>query len=220
MIDDTATTRERAENRRAVTDGGRLVLRYGTPAESVGEPGKVFAQFDGEFVLLRQQVLQWGMIEDNEVEPGLVHLDDVPGARLGRLRSEAESVDIDELAATLASNSGLDHLGAQVLLLFEGFEFDPPEIATELSVGEEAVIERIESIYDQYDADEIVATVQEQHPDIDDDLVRAFVLVEGFGWEHDEVAEDLGVDEAAVEEYLDTAREEHAELVETLQDAI
>jgi len=220
MTDDTATTGEPADDRRAVTDGGRLVLRYGTPAESVGEPGKVFAQFDGEFVLLGQQVLDWGMIADNEVEPGVVNLDDVPGARLGRLRSATEPVEVDELAGRLAGNSGLDEFGAQVLLLFEGFELDPPEIASELSTAEEAVVEEIENIYNQYDENEIAATVQEHHPDIDDDIVRAFVLSRGFAWETDEIAADLGVDEATVEDHLDTAHEEHEQLEETLQEVI
>jgi DNA-directed RNA polymerase specialized sigma24 family protein len=216
----TATTGETADDRRAVTDGGRLVLRYGTPAESVGEPGRVFAQFDGEFVLLRRQVLDWGMITDNEVEPGVVTLDDVPGSQLGRLRSATESVEIDDLAQRLAENSGLDEFGAQVLLLFEGFELDPPEIASELSTAEEAVVEEIENIYNQYDEDEIAAMVQEHHPDIEDDLVRAFVLSRGFAWETDEIAADLGVDEVTVEDYLDTAQAEHEELEETLQDVI
>jgi DNA-directed RNA polymerase specialized sigma24 family protein len=209
-----------AGGKRVVTDGGRLTLRYGTPAESVGEPGKVFAQFDGDFVLLRQQALDWGIVRDNEVEPGVVNLDDVPGSRLGRLRSAAEPVDIEELAATLAGNSGLDQFGAQVLVLFEGFELDPPEIAAELSVDEDTVVARIESIYEQYDEDEIVAAVREHHPDLDADLVRAFVLAEGFAWGHDEIAADLGVEEATAEEYVDTAREEHTDLAETLQEVI
>jgi len=219
MSEFTAATRT-GVTRRAVTDGGRLVLRYGTPAESIGEPGKLFARFDGDFVLLRQQVLDWGIVRDNEVDPGVVHLDDVPGSRLGRLRSAAEPVELDGLAATLAGNSGLDERSATVLLLFEGFELDPPEIAAELSVGEETVVERIESIYDRYDEDEIVAMVQEQHPDTDDALVRAFVLAEGFGWQTDEIADDLGVEQGTVEDYLDTAAEEHADLVETLQEVI
>jgi DNA-directed RNA polymerase specialized sigma24 family protein len=214
------TARQTGAERRAVTDGGRPVLRYGTPADSVGEPGKVFAQFDGDFVLLRQQVLEWGMVQDNEVEPGVVHLDDVPGARLGRLRSATESIELDELAATLAGNSGLDELGAKVLLLFEGFELDPDEIATALSIEEETVVAQIESIYDRYDEDEIVALVQEEHPDADETLVRAFVLAEGFGRQTDEIAEDLGVEPGTVEDYLDTAAEEHADLVETLQEVI
>jgi DNA-directed RNA polymerase specialized sigma24 family protein len=220
MSDSTATTRQTPDDQQAVTDGGGLVLRYGTPAESIGKPGKVFAQFDGDFVLLRRQVLNWGPVRDNEVEPGLVHLDGVPGSQLGRIRSASEPVELDELATTLAENSGLNERGATVLLLFEGFELDPPEIATELSVSEETVVTRIESIYDRYDEDEIVALVQEEHPDADETLVRAFVLAEGFGRQTDEIAEDLGVEPGTVEDYLDTAAEEHADLVETLQEVI
>ena len=205
---------------RAVTDGGRLTLRHGTPADSVGEPDKLFARFDGEFVLLRRQALDWGLVQDNEVEPGVVNLDDVPGSRLGRLRSATEPVEVNELSARLAGNSGLDELSATVLLLFEGFELDPPEIATELGVTEEAVVEQIERIYEQYDEDEIVTAVQENHPDIDDDIVRAFVLARGFAWETDEIATDLDVDTATVEEHLDTASEEHEELAETLERVI
>lgn len=217
--DHTTATQTGAE-RRAVTDGGRLVLRYGTPAESVGEPGKLFARFDGDLVLLRQQALDWEMIRENEVEPGVVHLDDVPGSSLRRLRSATEPVELDQFATALADNSGLDELGARVLLLFEGFELDPPEIATELSLDEETVVAQIESIYDRYDEDEIVSMVQEQHPDTDEALVRAFVLAEAFDWGTDEIAEDLAVEPGTVEEYLDTAATEHPDLVETLQAVI
>lgn len=218
-VKEHTTATQTGPQRRAVTDGGRLVLRYGTPAESVGEPAKLFARFDGDLVLLGQQALGWEMIQENEVEPGVVHLDDVPGSRLGRLRSATEPVELDQFAAALAGNSGLDELGARVLLLFEGFELDPPEIATELSLDEEAVITRIESIYDRYDEDEIVSMVQEQHPDTDEALVRAFVLAEAFDWGTNEIAEDLAVEPGAVEAYLDTAAE-HPDLAETLQAVI
>jgi len=220
MSDSTATTRGTPDDRRAVTDGGGLVLRYGTPAESIGEPGKVFARFDGDFVLLRRQVLDWGPVRDNEVEPGLVHLDELPGSQLGRIRSASEPVELDELATTLAGNSGLDERGATVLLLFEGFELDPPEIATELSVNEETVVARIESIYDRYDEDEIVDAVQEQHPEVADEVVYAFVLAEGFGREAGGIADDLDVDEDTVAERLNIARDDHPELADTLQEVI
>jgi DNA-directed RNA polymerase specialized sigma24 family protein len=220
MSDSTATTRQTPDDQQAVTDGGGLVLRYGTPAESIGKPGKVFAQFDGNFVLLRRQVLNWGPVRDNEVEPGLVNLNDVPGSQLGRIRSASEPVELDELAATLAENSGLDERGATVLLLFEGFELDPPEIATELSVSEETVVTRIESIYDRYDEDEIVDAVQEQHPEVAEEVVRAFVLAEGFGRDSEGIANDLGVDEDTAVKRLDTAHGEHPELADTLETVI
>ncbi|ERH10544.1 MAG: hypothetical protein J07HX64_02319 [halophilic archaeon J07HX64] len=107
-----------------------------------------------------------------------------------------------------------------VLLLFEGFELDPPEIATELSMSEETVVTRIESIYDRYDEDEIVDVVQEQHPDVADAVVRAFVLAEGFGRDSEGIAADLGVDEGTAAEKLDTARNDHPELADTLREVI
>ena len=200
-------------------DGGP-VLRYGTPADAIGEPEQVFARFDGDFVLLDREVLGWTVVTDNEVEDGVVHLDGVSENSVGMVRSRADPVDIDALAARLADGAALDELGARVLLLFEGFELDPPEIAATLDTDEETVVERIEGVYDRYDEESVVERVREHHPDAPAETVRAFVLANGFRWDPAAIAEDLGTDEEAVARHLETAREEYPELAETLQQVI
>lgn len=200
-------------------DGGP-VLRYGTPADAIGEPEKVFARFDDDFVLLDREALGWTAVTDNEVEEGVVHLDGVSGNSLGMVRSHADPVDIDALATRLADDAALDELGARVLLLFEGFELDPPEIATTLDTDEESVVERIEGVYDRYDEAAVVDRVREHHPDAPAETVRAFVLANGFRWDPASIAEDLDTDEETVATHLDTAREEYPALAETLQQVI
>lgn len=194
-------------------------VRYGSTADAIGRPGQLFARLDDEFILLPKRVLGWDVLEKTDGS-GEFHFADVPEDKLPMFDSKIEYVDIDGLAQSLVEGSDLDVLGAKVLLLFEGYELDPPEVAAELDVEESVVVERIEAIYDQYDEDEIVAAVQEHHPDVSAGTVRVFVLAEGFGWPADEIAEDLGVDEQTVRDRLVTARTEHGELEETLQEVI
>lgn len=212
------STSEPATGARA--DGGRSVLRYGAPAEAIGRPSQVFGRFNGEFVLIPQELLERDYLQRNESEPGVIQIGKVPESTLDQLESRLTTVEISRLASSLAANSSLDEQGARVLLLFEGFEFEPDEIAAELGIEQETVIQHVQEIYDRYDEDDIVAQVQAEHPEVPDPVVRTFVLATGFGWDNEEIAADLGVDENTTIEHLVTARQDHEELGATLEQVI
>jgi DNA-directed RNA polymerase specialized sigma24 family protein len=194
-------------------------VQYGSTAEPIGEPEKLFARIEGEFALFPVEVLGWNVFEDTAGD-GELHLEDVRDRKVPMIESKVEYVDLDDIAEPLAQGSRLDAQGAKILLLFEGFELDPPGIADELDVDEEVVVEHIDDIYDRYDEDTIVETVQDRHPDVPAGTVRVFVLAEGFNWPDEEIAEDLGVDTETVADRLETAREQYPELTETLQEAV
>ena len=194
-------------------------VQYGSTAEPVGEPEKLFARIEGEFALFPVEVLGWNVFEDTAGD-GELHLEDVRDRKVPMIESKVEYVDLDEIAASLAQGSRLDEQGAKILLLFEGYELDPPEIAAELDVDEDDIVEHIDGIYDRYNEDSIVETVREHHPEVPAGTVRAFVLAEGFDRPDEEIAETLGVDTATVADRVETAHERYPELTETLEEVV
>jgi DNA-directed RNA polymerase specialized sigma24 family protein len=210
------TSHEDGTVRRPLPDGGTaeetLYLRYGDSADAVGEPDKVFARIgDDTYALVPETALGWSIVEQNEVEPGVVNLGPLEGEPLGMLRKELDYVELDELAEAINEGTDFSTEESTVLLLYEGFEMEPSEIAATTDLSEEAVQSRLQDIYDEYSIDRLVDTVCE-HTDLSRDDARAFVLADGFGLSSEEVAAELDISTDTAEERLDRIRTEYDDI--------
>jgi DNA-directed RNA polymerase specialized sigma24 family protein len=209
------TSRETSSHRRALPDGGTeetVYLRYGDSAESVGEPDKVFGRVgDSTYVLVPKTVLGWSIVEENEVEQGVIDLEPLEGEPLGMLRKEIDYIDLEELSESIVDGTELSAEEGSVLLLYEGFEMDPPEIASNLDLTEETVKSHIRAVYDEYSLDNLVETVRE-HTNLSPEDARIFVLADGFALPPEEVAAELDVSKNKVERSLEDIRAEYSNL--------
>lgn len=203
-------------NRRVCPDGGAAeettYLRYGDSAGDVGEPDKVFGRIgDSTYVLVPKTVLGWSVVEENEVEPGVVDLGPIEGEPLAMVRDEIDYIDFDKLAEAICEGTELSVEESKVVLLYEGFEMEPPEIAANLDMSEEAVQSTLQSIYDEYNLDQLVETVCE-HTDLSPEDARVFVLGIGFDLPPSEVAAELDISTEAARDRIEHIRAEYGDI--------
>lgn len=183
-------------------------LSYGQPADAVGEPDMRFGRLNEGYVLVPEQTLNWGMIEENEVAPGEVDLSELsPNAR-ELLFKKLESTDLDELATRIQHGTELTDQEARIVVLFSGLEYDREEIAAALDTSEAAVDECILSIEDRYDREQVVADLQ-AHTELSEREAEVFTLAEAFDYEVEEIAAELDISETAVAEHFRTIGEEY-----------
>lgn len=198
-------------------DGGDdATLRVGASAEVIGEDGKLFARLGDRPVLIDPIILNWTVVEENR-EGDEIHLDDLAGNALEMLFTRVDELDFDACVEALYTHVGIDEQTARVLLLFEGFEFDVDEIATELDISRETVNDELYALYERYDEQRIIAEVQDAHPEIEQNVVAAFVLAEGFRWDENRIAAELDVAEDELAALVEDAPEA---LEKTLQEII
>lgn len=201
------------------SDGGtdEVYFRYGASAETIGMPEKVFARVGDRYGLVDDIVLEWSIIADYEVEPGVVDLVAMPAAKM--VDKKFEPVDIDALAAELADTVGIDTEQALALILFEGYELSNVEIADELDATEAHVEKLLRTVYDHYDEDRLVGDIVDAVSDVSEQQARIYVLGEGYGLDPAEIAAELGLSAETVRDELDAVGD-HPELAAVLEDSV
>lgn len=188
-------------------DGGRI-LRYGTTAEAIGRPDDVFGKLGDRYVLIPQHVLDWSIIADNEIEPGVAALDDLSHDSGDVIAEWIEWTELDELIHILTELTDLSEEEAGVLLLSEGLEFERDEIAAELGLTQSSVGDHLRSIRDRYDGAHLVGQLVEQ-AGLSEQQARILVNTQVLGLTVEEVSEKLDMPLQDVEFTLETIETEH-----------
>lgn len=199
-----------------LSDGGSTRLHVGASAEAIGENERHFARLGDRPVLVDPVILNWTAVKEN-MDGNEIQLDGLSGNALDMLLTRVEELDFEACVQALTTQVGIDDQTARVLLLFEGFELDVGEIADELDISREAVNDELHALYEQYDEQRIIEEMQTRHPNRSETAIAAFVLAEGFRWDTDEVAAELGIAADEVPALLETGDEE---LEKSLQEVI
>lgn len=135
----------------ALTDGGREDwLLYGEPADAIGQPNKVFARFDDEFVLFPLELLGEEMVEEHEHVPGEILASTMSVEDYREIVKEMEPLDVNDLVDEIAGEIVWNVQEAEVAIRFGWFHMNTQEIAQDLDLHEETVDERLQTARERY----------------------------------------------------------------------